>query len=169
MQYFNGQNSLKLAAICALAIGCAGVSVDSRADTNTANLTVSATVVANCLISTSPVAFGEYDPISVNAAAAIDVTGAVLTTCTTGSSPTITLGDGANYDAGRRMVNGGTNYLSYELYTTNARDTVWSSTGVATPAPDGTQKSNTVYGRLPGGQNMPVGAYTDTVLATVTF
>ena len=148
------------------------------AATQTANLPVTATVSANCAISTSAVAFGAYDPAVVNASAALDGTGSVLVTCTSGASTTVTLGQGANADTGsttavplRRMKDGGTNYLAYFLYSDSGRTTVWGDTGGTGLAHTGTgsQASLTVYGRVTAGQNVPTGNYSDTVVATVTF
>lgn len=169
------QRVLSLALASALAFGGTVSSVNSYAGTATSNLSVTATISANCTISTTAVAFGAYDPIVANVSAAKDADGTVVTTCTSGSSPTITLGQGANAATGSteaipiRQMASGTNRLGYELYTTAARTTVWSNTGVATPTPTGTAQTNTVYGRIPGGQNKPTGSYSDTVLATVTF
>lgn len=162
----------------ALIAACAGfASSGLQAGTATSNLAVSATVVANCLISTTALSFGNYDPISTHASNPLDSTGTVLTTCTTGSSPTITLGEGLNAGGGssaaspvRQLKDASDNLLGYQLYSDSNRSDVWDNdSGVAAPTPDGTQKSSTVYGRVAGGQNMPVGAYADTVVATVSF
>jgi spore coat protein U-like protein len=148
------------------------------AATQTANLPVTATVSANCAISTAAVAFGAYDPAVVNASAALDGQGSVLVTCTSGASTTVTLGQGSNADTGstaavplRRMKDGGTNFLGYFLYSDTGRTTVWGDTG-GTGLPHtgtGSQATLTVYGRVTGGQNVPTGNYSDTVVATVTF
>ena len=48
---------------------------------------------------------------------------------------------------------------------------VWGGTA-ASDVPHtgtGTETSLTVYGRIPAGQNVPAGSYSDTVVATVTF
>lgn len=159
----------------AVAMAFAGLALDGHAGTSTANLDVTATISANCTISTTAVAFGAYDPIVTNASAAKDATGTIVTTCTTGSSPTITLGQGANAATGStaavpiRQMASGTNRLGYELYSEATRTTVWSNTGVATPTASGTAQTNTVYGRIPGAQNKPTGSYSDVVVATVTF
>jgi len=159
------------AAVVALAIGC----VNAHAATATANLDVTATISANCTISTSAVAFGTYDPISANNSTPLDATGSVSTTCTSGSSPTITLGEGANAASGStasaplRQMASGANVLGYQLYSDSSRATVWADTGVAAPAADGAAQSNTVYGRIAGGQNKPMGSYSDTVVTTVSF
>ena len=149
------------------------IATPTFAATQTANLPINATVVANCTISTAAVNFGNYDPIGVNAAANLDSTGTVTVTCTKGAGLRIDLGLGANASgAVRRMNDGGTNYLNYELYTTNSRTTVWG-TGAAglaiAPAPDKNARNYTVYGRVPSGQDAAVGSYTDTVVATINY
>src|SRR2546426_5364633 len=91
------------------------ISVPAFAGTATSNLSVTASVSANCTISTTPVAFGAYDPIGANAAAALNGTGSVSVTCTSGASTTVTLGQGSNADTGstaavplRRLKDAGT-------------------------------------------------------------
>lgn len=150
----------------------------AQAGTDTANLSVTASVSANCTISTAAVAFGAYDPVSANAASALNGTGTVTVTCTTGSGATITLGQGSNADAGssaavplRRMADSGSDFLSYFLYQDSGRTTVWGNTegtGVDHEG-DGTATGITVYGRIPAGQNVPADSYSNTVVATVTF
>lgn len=154
----------------------AGGSADAA--TATDNLSVTASVAANCSISTAAVAFGAYDPIVTNASAALDGTGTVSVTCTDGASTTITLAQGANADVGstddapvRRMNDGGTNYLAYLLYSDAGRTTVWGNTAPTGLAHTGSGlvTNLTVYGRTTGGQNVPAGSYSDTVIATITF
>lgn len=149
----------------------------SYAATDTANLDVSATVSANCTISTAAVAFGTYDPVVTHASTALTSTGTVTTTCTKDAAVAITLGQGANANTGstdaapvRRMISG-TNYLSYQLYTDEARTAVWGNDAtVDVPVTGtGTAVNTTVYGSVLAGQNVPAGSYTDTVVATVTF
>jgi spore coat protein U-like protein len=158
-------------------LGLGAVSV-IHAGTQTANLPVTATVSANCAISTAAVAFGAYDPAVANASADLLGTGTVNVTCTTGASTTVTLGQGASANTGstagvplRRMSDGGTNYLSYYLYSETTRTTVWGDTGPTGLAHTGTgtQVPLTVYGKVTAGQNVPVASYSDTVVATVTF
>jgi spore coat protein U-like protein len=162
-----------VASIGATLVAVGVASTSSAVGTDTANLSVGATVVSNCTISTTAVAFGNYDYVVVNASTDVVATGTVKTTCTLDSSPTITLGDGANFDNtdGRRMkrTSGADSYLAYDLYTTVAYSTRWGGTGVATPTPTGGEVSNTVFAKLPAGQNKGVGVYADTVVATVTF
>ena len=174
MQKFNAR-MLPLAGAVALALGVAS-SVDAA--TATSNLSVTASVTANCTISTTPVAFGAYDPVVTNASAALNGTGAVSVTCTNGATTTVTLGQGGNADTGstaaapvRRLKDAGTNFLSYALYSDTGRTTVWGDTaptGVAHTG-SGTLTALTVYGQIPGGQNVAPASYSDTVVATITF
>jgi spore coat protein U-like protein len=132
---------------------------------------VTANVARVCTIAATPVAFGAYDPVSANgtAAAAATATGTVTVACTRGQTYRVSLDDGANYSAGRRMQLGASGeYLSYELYQDAAFGTVWNTTNqVAGSATSRDSVALTVYGRLPGGQDVPVGAYLDTVTADV--
>jgi spore coat protein U-like protein len=150
----------------------------TRAGTATSNLSVTATVSANCTISTAPVAFGAYDPVAANATNPLNGSGTITVTCTNGSSGTITLGQGTNPATGstdtaplRQMKDAGSAVLAYSLYQDSGRTTVWGNTagtGVADTG-TGTAQNVTVYGTVPAGQNVPVGSYSDTVVATVTF
>ena len=149
----------------------------AMAGVDSADLDVTATVNASCTISTVALGFGVYDPIVTHAAAALDGTGTVTVTCTNGSAVNITLGQGDNANAGstdavplRRMLSGA-NLLSYYLYSDAARLTVWGNTDPTGLDDVGTGVASnlTVYGRIPAAQNVPVGAYADTVVATVTF
>jgi len=155
-----------------------GAMSGAQAATSTDNLSVTASVAANCSISTTAVAFGAYDPVVANAVAAIDQTGTVSVNCTSGANATVTLGQGANAGGGstdavpvRRMSDGVTSFLNYTLYSDAGRTTAWGNTGGTGQAHLGTGSAAnlTVYGRLPGGQAVPVGSYTDTVVATITF
>lgn len=149
----------------------------SLAATDTANLAVTATIANNCTISTTTLAFGTYDPIVANKSSNLDGAGAVTVTCTNGASVAITLGQGANADAGstdaaplRRMVSGG-NYLSYSLFSDTQREVLWGNTA-ETDVEDlgsGVEEEHAVYGRIASNQNVPAGDYSDTVVATVTF
>jgi spore coat protein U-like protein len=154
------------------------VSGEASAATQTANLTVTATVSASCSISTTPLAFGAYDPVGANSAAPLDASGAVIVTCTNGAATTVTLGQGAHANTGssdttplRRMQATGANFLSYSLYQDAGRTTIWGNTagtGVGHTGA-GTATSVAVYGRIAAAQNVVSGAYSDTVVATVTF
>ena len=157
-------------------LALSSIPAGALAATSTSNLVVSALVNNNCLISTSPVAFGVYDPTGVNAASDRSATGSVTVTCTLGASVTVTLGQGAQavgaVDAEPvRQMAAGANRLGYFLYQNAGATTVWgntSGTGVAVTG-DGLAQILTVYGVVPAGRNVPSGVYGDVVVATVTF
>jgi spore coat protein U-like protein len=157
-------------------IGVFVVSSDSSvvAGSATANLQVTAAVNANCSITTATVAFPTYDPVVTHSATNDDGTGTVTIACTKGTVATIGLGLGANaLVSQRRMKDATTDYLNYALYLDAARTTIWgtASPNLLTPvaAPDKTARAFTVYGRIPSAQDIPAGAYSDTVVATVNF
>jgi len=169
----NGR-ALTLVASVALAIG--GSSALQSAETS--NLSVTASVTANCSITTAPVAFGAYDPVTTNATTDLDSTGTISVTCTDDAATTITLDEGGTPDTGstpaapeRRLYDGVANYLSYELFSDTLRADVWGADATSDFEYEGTGTLEvlTVYGTIPAGQNVPAGNYTDTVLATITF
>jgi spore coat protein U-like protein len=138
------------------------------------SLTVNATVSKNCTITTAPVNFGAYDPVAANATAPLDGIGTITVTCTKGAGVTLALNPGSNAQGTtRRMSQGGTAHLIYELYTDPSHSTVWGDIGnnpqTIPPAPNRNPRTFTVYGRVAQAQDATVGGYTDTVVATVVF
>jgi len=177
-------NALVLASL--LGVGAALVApAPAHAGSTPTNLAVSASIAANCTISTTAVAFGAYDPVVVNATTQLNATGSVTVGCTKGSAPTVTLGLGANASGSQRnMLNSSnTDVLGYTLYqppnTTPGTacvftsGTVWGTTGSAIFTPTvPTSKATRTYnicGVVSAGQDVSVGSYSDTVVATVNF
>ena len=164
-------------AAVTIAFGATGFGLMSTrltAASATANLTVNATVVNNCTISTAPLAFGSYDPVVANSTSNLDGTGTVTVACTKGATATIALGNGGNASGStRRMADGTGNFLSYELYQDSSRSVIWSTSGSGllspTAAPSKAARDFTVFGRISGNQDVPAGSYGDTVVATVNF
>ena len=139
----------------------------------------------NCQISSTPLAFGRYDPIGEHKTQALDAQAAITVACVKGTGPTIALGPG-NYSSGgvRRMQRlESADYLTYELYKpiSNLADAscafpgtdVWgasaSSLLTATSAPSKLARTYNVCGTVHAGQNPLVGTYADVVIATVNF
>ena len=177
MQNYSKSAFSKAAVIAAFAVAGSFSAGMANAATATSNLPVSATVSASCTIDASAgVAFGTYDPIVANASTDLTTTGSLSTTCTNGFDATVTLGQGDNADAGssdaaplRRMLSGTTDFLSYQLYTDAGHATTWDNSTGATVTGTGAAVTTNVYGVVTAGQNVPVGSYADTVLATVSF
>jgi len=160
-----------LATIGVLAVGS---DTSVLAGTSTANLPVNVTVVTNCTITTTAVAFANYDTL----AATNDDTssGGVSVACTKGVSAWIGLNFGQNAAASPRAMKApapATDLLNYDLYKDSPGGTVWgntSATGLTlAAAPSKAARNYTVHGRITSGQDVPAAAYSDTVTATVNF
>jgi spore coat protein U-like protein len=167
-------------ALASAVLIAAASATPAMAGAATSNLDVSANVPVSCNISTSPLVFGAYDPIGTNASNKLSNTGSVSTTCSSGSAVSITLGQGSNpgnlstNDApDRRLKHASTdNYLSYQLYSAvNPNLVIWGNTNATGVSVNGTGSSLTtnIYGEISPGQNVPVGNYTDIIVATVTY
>jgi spore coat protein U-like protein len=164
----------RLSAATALAAGIsfAGPLQNTPADaaTATAQIAVTATVLSVCLITATPLAFGNYTSTQLDATATLAVS------CTVGTPYTIALdaGTGSEATVAERRMTGSEagQQLSYSLYSNSARTSVWgTTTGTDTVAGTGTGlvQNLSVYGRVPAGQLAAPGAYTDTVTATLTY
>jgi len=136
-------------------------------------------VSCSCSVSASAISFGTYNPIS---ASDVDVASAISVTCSVlivggNVSYQIRLGAGASANQLNRTMKNGASSLGYNLFTDIARSTVWGDgsggTGVATMsypiAIISRTDEFTIYGRLPAGQSVAAGAYSDTIIATVEF
>jgi spore coat protein U-like protein len=149
------------------------------AATATSNFTVTTTVVASCTISTGGITFGNYDPVVANATTPADSNGTVTVSCTNGAAAAIGLNQGSfptmasTAVAPQRQMGAGSNRVAYGLYTDAARTTVWGDVGTLSAVTyNSTGLAPTtlsIYGRIAAGLDVAVGAYTDTVTATVQF
>ena len=160
-------------AIAALAgrVLLAGAMWAPVAGAQTTTLSVTASVVNNCTISADPVALDLYDPTDAGSAD-IDGEGRLTIACTRGAAPAIALGAGVNAAAGVRRMSDGAALLAYELYQDATRTRVWATgDGVLTTsaAPTRAPREFPVYARIPRGQDVPAGMYSDTIVATVNF
>jgi len=143
------------------------------AQTPSAQFTVQITIDGACQVnSATNMDFGTHGVLSTNT----DATSIVTVQCTNTTPFNIALSAGSGGSGAtvtnRLMTGTGGATVSYSLYRTAARDTVWGTTvgtntlaGIGTGAP----QQFTVYGRVPP-QNTPApGVYTDTVTATITY
>jgi spore coat protein U-like protein len=140
------------------------------AATQSANLTVTATVTASCSVSNTTLAFGGYNTTSP---ANVDQNATLQVACTKGTTATVGLDEGSHASGGARRMSNGTDFLTYQLYKEAARTNVWGNSGSdlvsLAAASSNASQSLTVYGRVPGSQDVSIGSYSDTVLVTVTF
>jgi spore coat protein U-like protein len=123
--------------------------------------------MAACTVSTTSLTFSVYDVFSTLSE---DITGTITVRCSPAVPYVLSLSTGGGSYTSRVLENGGFT-LNYNLYTDAARVTVWGdgSAGTATLNGDAEEATYTVYGRVPARQNVHVGEYTDTLIATVTY
>ena len=156
------------AYLALLTISPAGV--DAVAQTETGQLTVSATVLSGCALIGGTLDFGNY--IS-GQEADLDASGQFSFVNCSGTL-TFELDGGIQGNVNSRRMSGADATLAYQIYSNVARTTVWGTGGNAfvLPLPSGATPSSgnlTVHGRIPGGQAVPGGSYTDIVNITLNF
>ncbi|HKB79432.1 MAG TPA: spore coat U domain-containing protein [Thermoanaerobaculia bacterium] len=143
-----------------------------QAASSSAPLQVSAEVAPNCQIAISNLAFGKYDPMAQNAGAELDAAAEVTMLCTRSSRASVNIDFGRNGVGASRSLAGATQHVTYQLYHDKGRTQQWGGAG------DGLQfvsqgihkpEELTLYGRIPPGQEVASGVYTDVVTATVDF
>lgn len=152
-----------------------------------AGLLASASLAAragDCTISTTPINFGSYDPITLSAP--LDSTGNVRVQCSAtdwgealfGVNVTVALNQGSSGSyAARTLRRAPGSTLQYNLYTNASRTIVWGNGSGGTGTAGGTVaglfqpnfRNFTIYGRIPPGQDPSLGLHTDTITVTVTF
>ena len=131
---------------------------------------VTANVAQSCTITTSDLAFGNYDPVVSNGPGAgrdLDAAGTLTVTCAAGTAPVIWISPGT----GERILTGRGSLL-YELFSDPARTMAWGSTeasGVRLPVSSGAAQIVTVYGRIPRAQYVTAGTYSQSLTVTVNF
>ena len=169
------QSKLKRAIVSAMLVGTAAITAPTYATDLDANLEVSASINVACTIETTDLAFGDYDPIIVNAVDPLQEMASVTSTCTVGAAGTIILDNGENFDegTGRRMVHATdtTSFLEYEVSNASYGGANWgigaegvSYTGTGSAVPED------IFGQVDAGQNTAVdGSYTDLIVATINY
>lgn len=149
-----------------------------------------AQAAGSCGVSVSALGFGPY---ASPGGAQVDSSASVLVSCTPEylllackSSYTLSLSLGNHASANQRRMattgSTGTGYLGYGLFSDSQRQQPWGDGGASGAQVGGSvttsllalvclpgNRSHTVYGRLPASQNVPAGAYTDSVVLTVTY
>lgn len=142
------------------------------------NIIVSATVNPVCNVTANPLAFGAYNPL---VATNTDISTTVGVECSKGSVPKIELDNGSNFLVSRRMKHAtSADFLAYSVFqpasnavgAACAYTTAWGTGAAAlttTAATSTASRSYRVCGRLAGSQDVPVGAYSDTVAVTINF
>ena len=161
------QTSLTYGFFLLLAPGCAALTTSA----GSFGFTASATVVNNCLISATNVAFTSTGVLS----SALNASGAITARCTNGDAYQIALSSGLSGSVAARQMQrtGGGGAVNYQLYTDAAHTSAWgdgtAGTTMATGTGSGNAVSITVYGRVPAQTTPMPGNYSDTITATISF
>lgn len=168
------QSKIKLAIVSAIVAGSMGLSATSYAATATDNMNVSTTVAMSCTITANALTFSAYDPTSASDS---DATANIQSSCTSGGSVVITMGQGGNADTSStdivpvRRMSGSGGDLGYAVYTDTDRMAVWGNTAATGNAytASGGLDTIVVYGRIPKNQTVGAGSFSDSVAVTLTY
>jgi spore coat protein U-like protein len=165
-------NILK-SSLLAAAVAVAGMS-SAHAATDTADFGVQLVVQNSCTITAGNTASDlDFGTVTGNIATNRDSTTTLTVNCNNGASYDIGLGDGNHVSGGqRRMNDGATGYVNYDLYRDSGRTAVWgalNSGNEFSGTGNNADQPITVYGRVPAGQSVGAGTYNDVVTATIEF
>ena len=144
------------------------------ADTS-ATLSVSASIVAGCLVNSTGglygnLNFGTYSALST-AAVTVALAGGVTLQCTPGVSVSMQVNGGLNNVSGRHLkIGSGTAQIAYQLFQDAARtQSLGIAQSVNVPYTNANAISLPIYGYvlLPG--NQPAGTYSDTLQVQLSY
>lgn len=135
--------------------------------------------ISGCTINTSPIRFGIYDPfLSIPS----DTKGTITINCTSEVvKATLTLSQSStsgSFNPRQMKGSGGTDLLNYNIYTDIARTIIFGNgaggtgdIGIKRPTgpPAPWSQMIDIYGRIPPGQNVSVGSYSDTLTVTIDW
>lgn len=132
-----------------------------------------APAMAVCTISSTSINFGSYDVFN---SAPLDTTGSVVYQCgNLDRNITISLDRGGAPSFNPRRMTQGTWTLNYNLYLNASRTVIWGDGSGGTQAffennPQNNQNITIpIYGRVPAGQGVRAGPYTNTITVIVNF
>lgn len=151
-----------------LALGLTGLTLTKGAwaETESSSFQVGIDVVATCSISAADMTF---NTITTGTTAQTDAASDITVNCSLDAPYQISLSNGSNFSAGRRLSNG-SQFINYSLFQDPSRATQWNTTTTLNFTGSGSSQAHTVYGRIPAGQNVAnMGSYSDTIVATVTY
>lgn len=142
------------------------------AEKATAKIAVSAVVEPNCRLTVEPLAFGSYDPLGSHTSHDLDARASMILTCTRDSRASVVMDSGRNGAGRLRSLSYAGSRLSYEIFRDPAHTKNWGAGADAMQVIAQGLRAPTeliVYGRIPGGQEVGAGSYTDVITATIDF
>lgn len=156
------------AAVMLAIAGLALIPPAASGATATASFAISVAVPATCLITATALNFSVYTGV-------VDVATSTLSlVCsnTTHYNVGLNAGQASGATVSTRGMSNGAAVIAYALYSDTSRTLIWGQTvGIDTVTGTGNGSSQvlTVYGRVPAGQFVAPGNYSDTIIATVTY
>ena len=135
--------------------------------------------ISACTINTSSIRFGNYDSFSRTPS---DTAGTITINCTTDVvKANLTLSQSSTsgtFNPRQMKRSGGTDLLNYNIYTDVARTIIFGNgvggttdIGLKRPTgkPEPWNQVIDIYGRIPPGQDVSVGSYSDTLTVTIDW
>lgn len=135
----------------------------------------------SCSVASGNLAFGAYDVFGTTN---LDSSAALVVTCRRAGGPpnsTLSIAIGPSASSGaiasrRLRTAGGADFLGYNLFRDATRTAVWGNTAgvdtmvqtISVPNNGSIQVSTTIFGRIPAGQDVRMGTYSDSVTISVT-
>lgn len=166
-------------------LGLALVSSANAATTVTGQITSSLILISSCQVNGSggstglnfgALNFGTTNSLFTTAGGQVlgGGGGALSVLCSNGTTPTITVGAGANDGKStggtRALFDGVANYVPYDLYSDSGYSTLLPVNGTINLLPStGTAQTVNIYGQAKGKAGLPAGTYTDTIAVQLTF
>jgi spore coat protein U-like protein len=162
-------------ALAATLLSGAGFASIASADTVGSSFQVQITIQKACDVTTiapTNLNFGTHPSLDTN----VTGTSTITVTCTPGTAYTIGLNAGLNPSTPgdittRRMTDGSTHYVAYQLYQDVGHANPWGntiSTNTVAGTGTGSAQAATVYG-LVASANSNAGNYNDTIAVLVTY
>lgn len=129
--------------------------------------------LAVCSLSGTSISFGNYDVFS---SSPLDTNGSIVYRCGNADHDiSISLDKGGTPSFNPRQMLNGSQALNYNLYLDAARTIIWGDGTGGTQTyfiknpPNNQDVTVPVYGRVPTGQNVSKGAYSNTITVTINF
>ncbi len=128
-----------------------------------------------CTVTTTGASFGSYNTLSTTA---LDTTGQITISCTNFLQVvTVDIGRSSysgTFNPRQMQLATGSDLMNYNLYTNATRTNIWGDgTGGTSNVIRLVFRNNpvtlTAYGRIPASQDISTGAYSDTLVVTITY
>ena len=118
-----------------------------------------------CTVASTPLAFGEIDPLM---AQPTDSVGTITVSCPGATAYSIAIDTGSG-----RYMTSGVNELEYRLYSEASHSTEWGDGAGGTTKVSGQagpeDSSHNIYGRVPAQPYAVPGTYSTLLLVTITY